>query len=108
MFNSLNTLAWLPGKSYEIYVKITRLSEIRYSLTQKWNHTIALEEEIEMVENFNAIRKKTKRSDFYKFLFWEVRREFFFLSDTNSVHDDMEKHGEFRQLKHGGILFVEN
>lgn len=59
MFNSLNNIRGLilenPEKSREM---ITRLSEmLRYSLTKSDINTIALEEEIEMVENFIAISK---------------------------------------------------
>lgn len=59
MFNSLNNIRGLiledPEKSREM---ITRLSEmLRYSLTKNDIDKIALEEEIEMVENFIAISK---------------------------------------------------
>ncbi len=59
MFNSLNNIRGLilenPEKSREM---ITRLSEmLRYSLTKSEISTIALEEEIEMVDNFIAISK---------------------------------------------------
>ncbi|WP_017497117.1 sensor histidine kinase [Flavobacterium sp. WG21] len=59
MFNSLNNIRGLilenPEKSREM---ITRLSEmLRYSLTKNEITTIALEEEIEMVENFIEISK---------------------------------------------------
>ena len=59
MFNSLNNIRGLilenPEKSRDI---ITRLSEmLRYSLSKNDTNTIALEEEIEMVENFIAISK---------------------------------------------------
>lgn len=59
MFNSLNNIRGLilenPEKSREM---ITRLSEmLRYSLTKNEVTTIALEEEIEMVENFIEISK---------------------------------------------------
>ncbi|MBC8644423.1 histidine kinase [Flavobacterium lindanitolerans] len=59
MFNSLNNIRGLilenPLKSREM---ITRLSEmLRYSLTKNDINTIALEEEIEMVENFIEISR---------------------------------------------------
>ncbi|MBP4137892.1 sensor histidine kinase [Flavobacterium geliluteum] len=59
MFNSLNNIRGLilenPEKSREM---ITRLSEmLRYSLTKNDITKIALEEEIEMVENFIEISK---------------------------------------------------
>jgi two-component system LytT family sensor kinase len=59
MFNSLNNIRGLilenPEKSREM---ITRLSEmLRYSLTKNELTKIALEEEIEMVENFIEISK---------------------------------------------------
>ncbi|MGX7667118.1 sensor histidine kinase [Flavobacterium pedocola] len=59
MFNSLNNIRGLilenPVKSREM---ITRLSEmLRYSLTKNDINTIALEEELEMVENFIEISK---------------------------------------------------
>ncbi|MCY1489487.1 Sensor histidine kinase YpdA [compost metagenome] len=59
MFNSLNNIRGLilenPIKSREM---ITRLSEmLRYSLTKNDINTIALEEEIEMVENFIEISR---------------------------------------------------
>ncbi|PWA11503.1 sensor histidine kinase [Flavobacterium laiguense] len=59
MFNSLNNIRGLilenPENSRDM---ITRLSEmLRYSLTKNDIDTIALEEEIEMVENFIAISK---------------------------------------------------
>lgn len=59
MFNSLNNIRGLilenPEKSREM---ITRLSEmLRYSLTKNEVTKIALEEEIEMVENFIEISK---------------------------------------------------
>lgn len=59
MFNSLNNIRGLilenPSKSREM---ITRLSEmLRYSLTKSNIDTIALEEEVEMVENFIEISK---------------------------------------------------
>jgi two-component system LytT family sensor kinase len=59
MFNSLNNIRGLilenPEKSRDM---ITRLSEmLRYSLTKNDVNTIALEEEIEMVENFIEISK---------------------------------------------------
>jgi len=59
IFNSLNNIRGLvlenPMKSREM---ITRLSEmLRYSLTKSEVNTIALEEELEMVENFIAISK---------------------------------------------------
>jgi len=59
MFNSLNNIRGLilenPEKSREM---ITRLSEmLRYSLTKNDVDKIALEEEIEMVENFIEISK---------------------------------------------------
>ncbi|MCI9846571.1 sensor histidine kinase [Flavobacterium pectinovorum] len=59
MFNSLNNIRGLilenPEKSREM---ITRLSEmLRYSLTKNDVTKIALEEEIEMVENFIEISK---------------------------------------------------
>jgi two-component system LytT family sensor kinase len=59
MFNSLNNIRGLilenPENSRDM---ITRLSEmLRYSLTKNDVNTIALEEEIEMVENFIEISK---------------------------------------------------
>ena len=59
MFNSLNNIRGLilenPEKSRDI---ITRLSEmLRYSLIKNDINTIALDEEVEMVENFIAISK---------------------------------------------------
>lgn len=59
MFNSLNNIRGLiledTHKSREM---ITRLSEmLRYSLTKNETHAIALEDELEMVDNYIAISK---------------------------------------------------
>ncbi|TWI02245.1 histidine kinase [Flavobacterium tiangeerense] len=109
MFNSLNNIRGLilenPMKSREM---ITRLSEmLRYSLTKSEINTIALEEEIEMVENFIAI-SKIQLEDRLQFIS-EIEEETLKLPIPPMVIqmliENAIKHG-ISQLKHGGILLL--
>ncbi|OUD36531.1 sensor histidine kinase [Flavobacterium sp. FPG59] len=110
MFNSLNNIRGLilenPMKSREM---ITRLSEmLRYSLTKSEVNTIALEEEIEMVENFIAI-SKIQLEDRLQFIS-EIEEETLKLPIPPMIIqmliENAIKHG-ISQLKHGGILLLE-
>ncbi|MBB1192826.1 histidine kinase, partial [Flavobacterium sp. SOK18b] len=109
MFNSLNNIRGLilenPMKSREM---ITRLSEmLRYSLTKSEINTIALEEEIEMVENFIAI-SKIQLEDRLQFIS-EIEEETLKLPIPPMIIqmliENAIKHGISR-LKHGGILLL--
>lgn len=109
MFNSLNNIRGLilenPMKSREM---ITRLSEmLRYSLTKSEINTIALEEEIEMVENFIAI-SKIQLEDRLQFIS-EIEEETLKLPIPPMIIqmliENAIKHG-ISQLKHGGILLL--
>ncbi|GIQ59884.1 hypothetical protein Flavo103_30200 [Flavobacterium collinsii] len=110
MFNSLNNIRGLilenPEKSREM---ITRLSEmLRYSLTKNEITTIALEEEIEMVENFIEISK----------IQMEERLNFISQIDQNTLKlqippmiiqmliENAVKHG-IAKLKDGGQISLE-
>lgn len=109
MFNSLNNIRGLilenPMKSREM---ITRLSEmLRYSLTKSEINTIALEEEIEMVENFIAI-SKIQLEDRLQFIS-EIEEETLKLPIPPMIIqmliENAIKHG-ISQLKNGGILLL--
>ncbi len=109
MFNSLNNIRGLilenPMKSREM---ITRLSEmLRYSLTKSEVNTIALEEEIEMVENFIAI-SKIQLEDRLQFIS-EIEEETLKLPIPPMIIqmliENAIKHG-ISQLKNGGILLL--
>ncbi|MFV8354770.1 sensor histidine kinase [Flavobacterium sp. XS1P32] len=109
MFNSLNNIRGLilenPMKSREM---ITRLSDmLRYSLTKSEINTIALEEEIEMVENFIAI-SKIQLEDRLQFIS-EIEEETLKLPIPPMIIqmliENAIKHG-ISQLKHGGILLL--
>ena len=109
MFNSLNNIRGLilenPMKSREM---ITRLSEmLRYSLTKSEINTIALEEEIEMVENFIAI-SKIQLEDRLQFIS-KIEEETLKLPIPPMIIqmliENAIKHG-ISQLKNGGILLL--
>lgn len=109
MFNSLNNIRGLilenPTKSREM---ITRLSEmLRYSLTKSEINTIALEEEIEMVENFIAI-SKIQLEDRLQFV-TEIEEITLKLHIPPMVIqmlvENAIKHG-ISQIKNGGILLL--
>lgn len=107
MFNSLNNIRGLilenPVKSREM---ITRLSEmLRYSLTKSEINTIALEEEVEMVENFIAI-SKIQLEDRLQFVA-EIEEDTLRLQIPPMIIqmliENAVKHG-IAQLKEGGVI----
>ena len=109
MFNSLNNIRGLilenPAKSREM---ITRLSEmLRYSLTKSEINTIALDEEIEMVENFIAI-SKIQLEDRLQFVA-EIEETTLKLHIPPMIIqmlvENAIKHG-ISQIKKGGILLL--
>lgn len=109
IFNSLNNIRGLilenPIKSREM---ITRLSEmLRYSLTKSEINTIALEEEIEMVENFIAISKiqLEDRLQFVAKIEEETLRLQIPPMIIQMLVENAVKHG-ISQVKHGGILLL--
>lgn len=109
MFNSLNNIRGLilenPMKSREM---ITRLSEmLRYSLTKSEINTIALEEEIEMVENFIAISKiqLEDRLQFVTEIAEDSKRLQIPPMIIQMLIENAVKHG-ISQLKEGGVVFL--
>jgi LytS/YehU family sensor histidine kinase len=109
MFNSLNNIRGLilenPAKSREM---ITRLSEmLRYSLTKSEINTIALEEEIEMVENFIAISKiqLEDRLQFVTEIAEDSKRLQIPPMIIQMLIENAVKHG-ISQLKEGGVVFL--
>jgi two-component system LytT family sensor kinase len=107
IFNSLNNIRGLilenPAKSREM---ITRLSEmLRYSLTKSEINTIALEEEIEMVENFIAI-SKIQLEDRLRFVA-DIEEDTLKLQIppmiVQMLIENAVKHG-IAQLKEGGVI----
>jgi two-component system LytT family sensor kinase len=109
MFNSLNNIRGLilenPDKSREM---ITRLSEmLRYSLTKSEVNTIALEEEIEMVENFIAISKiqLEDRLQFVSDIAEDSKRLQIPPMIIQMLVENAVKHG-ISQLKEGGVVLL--
>lgn len=109
IFNSLNNIRGLilenPAKSREM---ITRLSEmLRYSLTKSEVNTIALEEEIEMVENFIAISKiqLEDRLQFVTEIAEDSKRLQIPPMIIQMLIENAVKHG-ISQLKEGGVVFL--
>lgn len=109
MFNSLNNIRGLilenPAKSREM---ITRLSEmLRYSLTKSEINTIALEEEIEMVENFIAISKiqLEDRLQFVAEIAEDSKRLQIPPMIIQMLVENAVKHG-ISQLKEGGVVLL--
>jgi two-component system LytT family sensor kinase len=109
MFNSLNNIRGLilenPAKSREM---ITRLSEmLRYSLTKSEVNTIALEEEIEMVENFIAISKiqLEDRLQFVSDIDEDSKRLQIPPMIIQMLIENAVKHG-ISQLKEGGVVHL--
>ena len=109
MFNSLNNIRGLilenPAKSREM---ITRLSEmLRYSLTKSEINTIALDEEIEMVENFIAISKiqLEDRLQFVAEIAEDSKRLQIPPMIIQMLIENAVKHG-ISQLKEGGVVLL--